>query len=86
MPVLQLVLLVFGRGHDGPAHELPAPGPSPLPRRSWETVVILVVVTVGVLVLLGRGYPANVALGVLAGVGLITAEISVRLAAPPARG
>ncbi|MFI0487558.1 hypothetical protein [Actinomadura sp. 9N215] len=46
--------------------------------------MILIIVVVGVLWLLGRGYPSAAALAVIGGAGLIATEIAARLRiAPP---
>jgi hypothetical protein len=58
--------------------ELPAPGSAPLVRPVQETVVILIVVTLACLWLIAQGKHPVVALGVIAGIGLVTVEIVTR--------
>jgi hypothetical protein len=62
---------------DASPAELPAPGSVPL-RRAHESVVILIVVTVGVFWLIAHGYPTGAALAVMGGAGLIATEFVTR--------
>ncbi|MDL4818661.1 hypothetical protein [Actinomadura opuntiae] len=62
-----------------PAGELPPPGARLAGGAVRGSIVILIIVMVGVLWLLGHGYPSAAALAVIGGAGLIATEIAARL-------
>lgn len=78
---LRVMRRVFAHDQDGPRAELPAPGTAPLARPSREAVAVLVIVTGGVLWLLATGYSTGAALGIVGGIGLISAEIAAIITA-----
>jgi hypothetical protein len=63
------------RAHEKPAGMLPAPGPYPVARPSWQSIVIFVIITVTVIWLLDQGYSISVALEIVAGAGALAATV-----------
>jgi hypothetical protein len=65
----------------GCAPDLPAPGLRPATKPAWGAIVILVIVTITVLWLVGDGYSAAAALGIMTSAGVIAAGVTAELTA-----
>ncbi|MGW2147458.1 hypothetical protein ACWCOT_24365 [Nonomuraea bangladeshensis] len=57
---------------------LPAPGPQPLAGPARDTIAILIIITLACLWLMHQGLQPVAALGVVAGIGLVSVEIAAR--------